>query len=92
MSERLAQLQVAVESMHGCPAQHVASKPVVEFHRGSVLWEGDVETFELTGHSQAKRCYAWVHVDLGEPQYFTVLEIPPVDSAESAVKIALKAE
>jgi len=89
MSPRIAQLKVAVESMHECTAQHVESKPVVELHRGSVLWEGDVETFELTGHPQAKRCYAWTHVDLGEPQYFTVLELPPVVSAETAVKTAL---
>jgi len=31
-------------------------------------------------------------VDKGEPQYVTVLEIPPVDSAKTAVKIAIAAE
>jgi hypothetical protein len=30
-------------------------------------------------------------MDKGEPQYVTVLEIPPVDSAETAVKIAIAA-
>jgi hypothetical protein len=28
----------------------------------------------------------------GEPQYVPVLEIPPVDSAETAVKIAIAAQ
>jgi hypothetical protein len=31
-------------------------------------------------------------MDKGEPQYVTVLEIPPVDSAETAVKIAIAAQ
>ena len=31
-------------------------------------------------------------MDKGGPQYVAVLEIPPVDSAETAVKIALAAQ
>jgi hypothetical protein len=31
-------------------------------------------------------------MDKGEPQYVTVLEIPSVDSAETAVKIAIVAQ
>jgi hypothetical protein len=31
-------------------------------------------------------------MDKGEPQYVTVLEIPPVDSAETAVKVAISAK
>lgn len=41
------------------------------------------------GMPHAKRCYAWSFMDKGEPQYVTVLEIPPVDSAETVVKIAI---
>jgi hypothetical protein len=32
---------------------------------------------------------AWSYMDEGEPQYVMGLEIPPVDSAETAVKIAI---
>jgi hypothetical protein len=91
MSQRIEQLRQAVETMHKCKARHVESKPVIELFRGKVAWDGVVEAFELTGHPHAKRCYAWSYEDNGEPQYVTVLEIPPVDSAETAVKIATAA-
>ena len=55
-------------------------------------WDGIVEAFELTGHLHAKRCHAWSYEDKGELQYVTVLEIPPVDSAQTAVKIDVAAE
>jgi hypothetical protein len=56
--------------------------------------DGVVEAFELTGHPHAKHCYAWSYEyeNKGEPQYVMVLELPPVDSAETAVKIALTAQ
>lgn len=92
MSERIAKIKDAIEVMHHCKARHVASEPVIELFRGEVAWDGVVEVFELAGHSTAKRCYAWFYEDeAGEPQYTTVLEIPPVDSAETAVKIAIAA-
>jgi hypothetical protein len=92
MSPRIAQLKDAVEGMHKCTARHVESKPVIELFQGKVAWDGVVEAFELTGHPRAKRCYSWSYMDQGERQYVTVLEIPPVDSAETAVKIALAAQ
>src|SRR5271154_5089592 len=91
MSPRIAQLKEAVETMHKCTARHVESKPVIELFQGKVAWDGVVEAFDLTGHPHAKRCYAWSYMNKGEPQYVTVLEIPPVDSAETAVKIAIYA-
>jgi len=37
------------------------------------------------------RCHAWSYDDeKGETQYTTVLELPPVDSAENAVKARLR--
>jgi hypothetical protein len=57
-----------------------------------VAWDRIVEAFEPTGHPHAKRCYAWSYMDKSEPQYVTVLEIPSVDSAETAVKIAIEAQ
>jgi len=57
--------------------------------RGEVAWDGVVETFDIEGHPKAKRCYGWSFLQDGEPQYKTVLEIPPVNSPESAVKVAI---
>lgn len=91
MSERIANLQSAIETMYKCKARHVESVPVIELFRGEVAWDGVVETFEITGHPMAKRCYAWSYVENGEPQYVTVLKMPPVDS-ETAIKIAIAAK
>lgn len=92
MSERIERVRQAVETMHKCTARHVASEPVIELFRGEVAWDGVVETFELQGHPKAKRCHAWTYDEGGEAQYVTVLEIPPVDSAETAVKVAIAAK
>jgi len=91
VSERIAKLKEAVETMHHCKAHHVRSEPVIDLFRGEVAWDGVVEMFDIEGHPKAKRCYAWSFLQDGETQYTTVLEIPPVDSAESAVKVAIAA-
>ncbi len=92
MSDYLTKLKRAIETMHECTARHVASKLVVEMFRGKVAWDGVVETFELGGHPKAKRCHAWSYEENGETQFVTVLELPPVDSAETAVKVAIAAK
>jgi hypothetical protein len=89
VSERIEKLKDAIETMHKCKARHVGSEPVIDLFDGEVAWDGVVATFELEGHPKAKRCYAWSYIEDGEPQYTTVLEIPPVDSPESAVKVAI---
>ena len=54
--------------------------------------KGEVEVFDLDGHPKAKRAYAWSHRegqdDNGE-RFVTVLEIPPVDSAVTAVRASI---
>jgi hypothetical protein len=75
--------------MHGCKATHETSQVVMEQFRGQTVWDGVVEVFNLTGHPQAKRCYAWSFIDKEEPRYVAVLELPPVDSACSAVRAAI---
>src|ERR1051325_2249332 len=89
MSERIEQLRQAVETMHHCKASHVQSVPVVEMFGQQEVWEGVVESFALTGHPQAKRCYAWNFKDGTETRYVIVLEIPPVSSAQTAVRVSI---
>ena len=93
--EYIERLQVAVQHLHGCSAVHVATSRVTEVFQGRTIWHGLVETFDLRGHPQAKRAYAWTHRigedDSGEV-FVAVLEIPPVISPESAVKVSLAAE
>lgn len=89
MSPRIEQLREAVEVMHKCKAQHEKSVPVVEMFGDKTVWEGVVESFAITGHPKAKRCYAWSFQDRGETRYMTVVEIPPVVSPQTAVRAAI---
>jgi hypothetical protein len=83
----LARLQTTIQHLHKCAAVHRETVPVHELFRGKTVWQGDVEVFDLTGHPKAKRCYGWTH---SEPEEFiTILELPPVDSAQSAVKVGV---
>ena len=91
-SDYLARLQVSVSQLHNCGAVWRESVPVHELFRGKTLWQGDVEVFDLTGHPKAKRAYGWSHPEgddnKGE-RFVAVLEIPPVESPETAVKMAI---
>jgi hypothetical protein len=88
-SERIENIRLAIEKAAGCPARHIESSIVVEGWRNAVVWEGVVEAFELKGHPKAKRAYGWL---APEGEFTTVLEIPPVDSAQTAVKVAIAAK
>jgi hypothetical protein len=60
---------------------------VHEVFQGQTVWQGDVEVFDIDKHPKAKRCYGWSY---GQPEEFiTILELPPVDSPESAVKVGI---
>jgi hypothetical protein len=78
---------MVITELHGCDSKHFESVPVREVFRGKTLWQGDVEVFDLIGHPKAKRCYGWTY---GEPEEFiTILELPPVTDAQSAVKVGV---
>jgi hypothetical protein len=69
--------------------------PVHEVFRGETVWKGDVEVFDLTGHPKARRACAWSHLDgknNERTRFVAVLEIPPVVSAETAVRVQIVAD
>ena len=85
--EYLGRLQLTIQHLHTCAAVHRQTVPVREDFHGKTIWQGDVEVFDLKGHPKAKRCYGWSY---SEPEEFiTILELPPVDSAQSAVKVGV---
>jgi hypothetical protein len=92
MSERIERIKKAIEAREGCRSTHVQSLPVKEVSDRQTVWEGVVETFDLHNHATAKRAYAWEQwVGEKEPRYTVVLGIPPVNSANDAVKAAVVA-
>jgi hypothetical protein len=91
----LARLQTVIQHLHNCGATWRESVPVEEVFQGKAIWKGNVEVFALTNHPKAKRCYGWSHPDGAgdtDERFVTVLEIPPVVSPETAVKMAIVAQ
>ena len=85
-------MQVAVSQLHNCGSVWRETVPVHEVFKGETVWKGEVEVFDLTGHPKAKRCYAWSHLDGANDErtrFVAVLEIPPVESAETAVRVQI---
>jgi hypothetical protein len=92
MNERIRKIQNTVEKFAGCPATYLKSIVVIEGFQSQTMWKGVVEVFTLEGHAKAKRAYAWQLWEDENAQYTVVLEIPPVDSANTAVRASIAAE
>ena len=92
MSKRLELIQKAVEKIADCPATHLESASVVEGFRDQIVWQGIVEVFALNGHPKAKRAYGWQTGNDQDARFTAVLEIPPVDSPNTAVRASIAAE
>jgi hypothetical protein len=88
MSENLKQV---VEQMHGCPASFIGDVAVVEKFGAKTVWSGMVSVFNLKGHLQADKCYAWSSPIEGSTKrrYYAILHIPPIDSPEKAVRASI---
>ncbi len=91
----IQELREIIRNLHGADATHIESVPVKETFQGKTVWEGIVEVFELHGHPQAPKVYAWAH-DTDDPQkpkrHVTVLHINPVTSPVLAVRAAIVQE
>ena len=85
-SNYVANLQKAIRAMHRCNSRYIESVPVTEKSEGKIVWAGVVDVFDLIWHPTAKRAYAWSYRDGAQTKCVAVLEAPPVDSPQSAVK------
>ena len=92
MIDRIDDIRRAVEAVHGCSAKYECSFPVTEKRGEETVWEGFVESFALSQHPKAKRCYAWSFMERDEPRYVAVLELPPITSPHSALRAAIAGE
>jgi hypothetical protein len=88
----LDELKEAIRNLHGCEANHLTTASVLETFQGETVWKGDVEIFALIDHPKAKRCFAWAHETNKGKRYVAVLELPPVNSAQTAVRAAIVEE
>jgi hypothetical protein len=45
----------AIRHLHGVESSHVETAHVRQVHAGLVVWEGDIDVFQLAKHPKAKR-------------------------------------
>jgi hypothetical protein len=84
----------AIRHMHDVEAKHVETVHVREVApTGELVWEGDVETFDLIGHAGAKRAYAWSEAMTGtKRRFFAVLHFAEITSPARAVQASILAD
>jgi hypothetical protein len=90
--KEISDLQDAIRATHGCESIYRRTELVRGALRGNRAWDGLVKVFKLIEHSKAKYCYAWSYREGNETKSTVVLGIPPVDSPQSAVKVAIASE
>ena len=92
----IVRLQNAIRQLNGCETKYIESLTVSESFlsfQKNTLWQVEVAVFEIYNHPQAKRAYAWSYtVDNKDTTYVVVLEIPPVNSPQTAVQAAIAAQ
>jgi hypothetical protein len=59
---------------------------VSEKFLGQTVWVGDVEVFDLEGHPQGKRCFAWGFKDDAGKWHYVAVISPPIKTATDAVR------
>jgi hypothetical protein len=90
-ADYLETLGAAISIRHKCKPTHRETVFVrEETKEKETVWEGYVDAFDLTGHQEAKTCYAWQHIDgKGSVKIFAVLENQFIDSPKRAVQVAI---
>lgn len=91
MNDVLARITRAVERTVEGPIKHREGVPVLETFRGQIVWQGNVEIFDVENPPPAV-VYGWAVEGDPEPQYVAVLGVPPVDSALAAVRAWIVAQ
>jgi len=96
-AEYIDRLHTVVSRLHRCGSVHRNTVPVQLANGDEILWKGEVEVFDLLGHPKAKRCFAWAYRTArsdksGDTERaIAILDIPPIDSPQAAVRAALSA-
>jgi hypothetical protein len=89
-----SELKAALEELHGGSATLAQSVPVRETFGDATVWEGVVHVFDLKGHPQATRAYAWSSPIEGSDKrrFFAVLHMGAIKSPVDAVRAAIVAQ
>lgn len=93
-ADYLGTLAAAILIQHRCKATYIETVFVEEMTAdGEIVWQGNVESFDLTGHEEAWTCYAWQHTDgCGNAKIFAILGNRFINSPKRAVQAAIFTE
>ena len=83
------QIAEVLASKEGSPCRFVQAVKVTERFNGKVAWQGTVLVFALN-RPPDELCYSWVDPDT--ERLVTVLNRPPVESPETAVRAYIMAQ
>jgi len=88
----LAEYKRAIKHLLGCYSIFKRFTPVNL--QGEVNWQGFVAIFDLAGHPEAERCYAWPDMDPGTCtwRYVAVLHSAEVNCPQEAVRWVARQE
>jgi hypothetical protein len=91
MIDSIDELQKVVEQIHNCKAHFIKSMPILETFEEQIVWQGTVHIFDIQDNPLTNRCYAWSSPIEGsnKRRFYAVLNIPPVDSPEKAVRASI---
>ena len=84
------QLKRLIETQHGAKSTFVKSVRIHRASEGQANWDGMVHVFDLNGHPNAKRAFAWSSPISGSsgPRFFAVLQMGAITTPIQAVKAA----
>jgi len=88
----IAKLTDAIRHLYNVEPVYVETVPVKEMFQDQIVWEGEVEVFDIPESPEADRVYAWTHEtdNADQPRRtVTVLHVPPVVSPELAVRASI---
>jgi hypothetical protein len=85
--ENITDLERIIFAEHA--SEYSRTELVREVMGDGITWDGFVCVFRVIGHPKANCCYAWSYQEGNETKTMTVLDIPPIDSPQSAVKEAI---
>jgi hypothetical protein len=88
----IERLTKAIEDLHGVSGIHLGTEHITKTFKGQTVWDGDVEIFTITGHPEARMCYAWSYEDGSVGHFAAILGLPPVRTAHDAVRVYVAGE
>lgn len=92
MKDYLSNLKKAIKAAQGFDSEHEGTYHVKSMFRDTLVWEGDVELFNLIGHPTVSQCYAWGTANGDQFDAVTILAVPQIDSPLKAVMIWVAGE